>query len=153
MDINERRPAFVAPGTSITGKILNVLGDRVTVKISGGETVGAYAILEDETDPGNGPPMHVHHKEDEAFYILEGDYEFHVGGRVIRARAGSFLYGPREIPHRFQNVGMARGRMLAFIQPAGVEYFFEEISAATVNGHPDMEKVGAACRKYEIEFV
>jgi quercetin dioxygenase-like cupin family protein len=153
VDINERRPAFVAPGTSITGKILNVLGDRVTVKLSGGETVGGYTILEQETDPGNGPPMHVHHKEDEAFYILEGDYEFHVGGRVIRARAGAFLYGPREIPHRFQNVGTARGRMLVFIQPAGIEYFFEEIAAATVDGHPDMEKVGAACRKYEIEFV
>jgi quercetin dioxygenase-like cupin family protein len=153
VDINERRPAFVAPGTSITGKILNVLGDRVTVKLSGGETVGGYTILEQETDPGNGPPMHVHHKEDEAFYILEGDYEFHVGGRVIRARAGVFLYGPREIPHRFQNVGTTRGRMLVFIQPAGIEYFFEEIAAATVDGHPDMEKVGAACRKYEIEFV
>jgi quercetin dioxygenase-like cupin family protein len=153
LDINERKPAYVAPGTSITGRILNVLGDRVTVKLSGGETVGASTILEGETDPGNGPPMHVHHKEDEAFYILEGEFEFHVGGRVIRARAGSFLYGPREIPHRFQNVGTSRGRMLIFIQPAGIEYFFEEISAATINGHPDMEKVGAACRKYQVEFV
>lgn len=153
MDINERKPAFVAPGTSITGRILNVLGDRVTIKLSGGETVGGYTILEQETDPGNGPPMHVHHKEDEAFYILEGEYEFHVGGRVIRGRAGAFLYGPREIPHRFQVVGPARGRILVFVQPAGIEYFFEEIAAATVNGHPDMEKVGAACRKYQIEFV
>lgn len=153
MDINERKPAFVAPGNSITGKILNVLGDRVTVKISGAETVGAYTVLEGETDPGIGPPMHVHHKEDESFYVLEGEFEFHVGGRVIRARAGAFLYGPREIPHRFQNVGTSRGRMLIFVQPAGIEYFLEEISAATVNGHPDMEKVGAACRKYEIEFV
>ncbi len=153
MDINERRPAYVAPGTSITGKVLNVLGDRVTVKLSGGETVGSYTILEQESDPGHGPPMHVHHKEDEAFYVLEGEYEFHIGGRVIRARAGAFLYGPREIPHRFQVVGPGRGRILVFIQPAGIEYFYEEISAATINGHPDMEKVGAACRKYEIEFV
>lgn len=153
MDINERRPAFLAPGTSITGRVLNVLGDRVTVKLSGGETVGGATILEVETDPGNGPPMHVHHREDEAFYILEGEYEFHVGGRVIRARAGAFLYGPREFPHRYQVVGSARGRILVYIQPAGIEYFLEEISAATVNGHPDMEKVGAACRKYEIEFV
>ncbi len=153
MDINERRPAYIAPGISITGKVLNVLGDRVTVKLSGGETVGGCTILEIETDPGNGPPMHVHHREDEAFYILEGEYEFHVGGRVIRARAGAFLYGPREIPHRYQVVGAARGRILVYIQPAGIEYFFEEISAATINGHPDMEKVGTACRKYEIEFV
>jgi quercetin dioxygenase-like cupin family protein len=153
VDINERRPAYLAPGTSITGKILNVLGDRVTVKLSAGETVGAATILEIESDPGNGPPMHVHHREDEAYYILEGEYDFHVGGRVIRARAGAFLFGPREIPHRYQVVGASRGRILVFVHPAGLEYFFEEISSATVNGHPDMEKVGAACRKYEIEFV
>ncbi len=149
----ELQPHYLAPGGSINGKVIIVLGDRVTVKLSGAETAGRYTILEDETDPGGGPPMHVHHREDEAFFILDGEYEFHVGGRVIRATPGAFLFGPREIPHRFQNVGATRGRMLTFAQPAGIEYFYEELGKATVDGHPNMEKVGAACRDYGVEFV
>jgi mannose-6-phosphate isomerase-like protein (cupin superfamily) len=153
MEPTETKPIYVPPGNSSNGKVFDVFGDHLTVKLAGEEVSDRYCILESTTEPGAGPPMHVHHRENESFYVLEGEFEFHIGGRVVHAAAGSFLFGPRHIPHRFQNVGLTRGRLLIVAEPAGVEHFFAELSHAFVGGHPNMDRVGELCQKYEIEFV
>jgi len=146
-------PFILPPGKGRGGKSLHVLGDTVTPKITSEDTGGRYCVLELVSPPGGGTPMHVHHREDESFYILEGEFSVQVGGHVQRTAAGSFVFGPREIPHRYENIGQTTARMLVLVEPGGMDRMFEEFQGALVAGRPDMDKIGEICRRYEIEFV
>ena len=134
-------------------KRLNVLGADVTSIVSGADTGGAYAMVEEASRPYAGPPVHKHSREDEAFYVLEGEYEVQLGDQVIRATPGSFVFAPRGIPHTFQCVGTNPGRVHITISPAGFERFLEEISEMASTGPPDMQKVVALAGKYGLEFL
>jgi quercetin dioxygenase-like cupin family protein len=80
-----------------------------TIKATGKETGGRYTLVEVLEPEGEEAPLHVHHNEDEAFWVLEGDLTFEVGDEVIEASAGSFLFGPKDIPHCYTvNSGPAR---------------------------------------------
>ena len=72
---------------------------RIAVKAGAAETGGAFAQIETDDPRGSGPPLHVHHNEDETFYILEGEVTIQVGDERINLVAGDFLFGPREVPH------------------------------------------------------
>jgi quercetin dioxygenase-like cupin family protein len=142
---------YVAPGG---GKTFNVIGgDQITIKVGGEVTEGAFTVIETTTPPHAGPPLHVHDREDESFYVLEGVFEFHIGSSSTRAQAGAFVMAPRRIPHRFQNVGETHGKLLIVCQPAGFEKFVEEFATLPPDQPPDMEKMLALGRKYGIDFV
>jgi mannose-6-phosphate isomerase-like protein (cupin superfamily) len=118
--------ARLAPGEG--SKSLWVLGEFVTFKVLSHQTSGAYSLFELSTPPGSGPPAHVQHREDEAFYVLEGEYEFLVEGRILRSPVGSLLYVPKGNLHTHKNVGEGIGRMLVSQTPGGLqERFFEEV--------------------------
>jgi mannose-6-phosphate isomerase-like protein (cupin superfamily) len=138
-------------GAATTGQPLNVYGDILSFKITGKETEGRYMIMEVLTPPNLGPPLHVHHREDENFYIIEGDYLFEVDGRQIELHAGDFVRPPRGVPHCFQNIGSTAGRMLVTVEPAGIEDFFGEIAA--IPGPPDPAKIGTVGAKYGLELL
>jgi quercetin dioxygenase-like cupin family protein len=151
------RAKHVAPGE---GKTLWVAGDLVTLKMVGDDTDGAFLLGEEFSPPGGGPPPHIHHREDEMFCVLEGEYEFLVGERTIRAGAGSVVYGPRNLPHAFKNVGTTPARMLAFVTPAGFEGFLEEVgeeatdkSSSPSFGQEEIELLLATAPKYGIEML
>jgi len=146
-------PFVVTPGRSRAGKPLHVLGDAVTIKVASQDVGGRYCVVEIQSPAGSGTPMHVHHREDENFYVLEGEFTIHVGGHVHRAPAGSFVFAPREIPHRYENTGHTTARLLVMAEPGGIDRMFEEFQNAVVAGRPDMDKIGEICRRYEIEFV
>ena len=76
------------------------------------QTGGAYALFEVATQPGTGPPPHIHHREDESLYVLAGEYEFLIGRKTLRVRAGSLLYVPKSTLHAHRSVGEGVGRML-----------------------------------------
>ena len=117
--------AHVPPGEGT--KSLWVLGELLTHKIPSHKTGGAYALFEATATPGAGPPPHVHHREDEAFYVLEGEYEFLVGGETFSAEEGSLLYAPKGTLHAHKNVGEGVGRILLTQTPGGLyELFFEK---------------------------
>ena len=121
-----KRVAHVAPGEGTRSQW--VLGDLVTNKVPSHKTGGAYSLFEATTPPGAGPPPHVHHREDEALYILEGEYEFLVDGRTLGAQIGSLIYVPKGALHAHKNVGEGVGRMLLTQTPGGLyERFFEEV--------------------------
>jgi mannose-6-phosphate isomerase-like protein (cupin superfamily) len=119
---------------------------------------GAYSLFEITTQPGDGPPPHVQHWEDEACYVLEGEYEFLDKGRTIGVGVGSLIYVPRGNLHTHKNVGDKPGRMLVSQTPGGShERFFEELSqtavARAVSGdQPEIERVAAIAAKYGIEI-
>src|ERR1700759_3099954 len=97
-------------------------GTLATIKASAETTGGKMALIEHLAPKGAGSPLHVHHNEDEWFYVTEGEVTFWVGGKVIEATAGSFGYGPRELPHTFE-VKSERARFLLGTEPAGFENF------------------------------
>ncbi len=124
METNERDATLVPPGE---GKKLWVTDELMTFKASGEDTGGAYSLADSMVPPQGGPPPHIHHREDEAFWVLEGELEISVGGNRFRAGAGSFVHLPRGVLHSYQNVGTAPARFLTLMVPAGLEKFFEKV--------------------------
>jgi mannose-6-phosphate isomerase-like protein (cupin superfamily) len=106
-----------------------VLGDLYTFKVTAKQTNGTFTIIDQIIQPQNGPPPHTHHREDEAFYVLEGRFAFLCGDKESVLEAGSFAYIPKGTLHTFKNIGEGQGRLLVIITPAGLEEFFYAIGA------------------------
>ena len=147
----ETGPAFWGPG------------DHYTFLVTGEESGGAYFAMEALVPPGGGPPPHVHTREDETFYLLDGEIEFLLGEDLITARPGDFVNVPRGTVHRFRNTGSETARLLLTFTPAGIERWFEETLEEAPNvvspeDVPDnVEEVGAryvaAAPRYGLLFV
>lgn len=137
-----------------------VADELMTFKALGEETGGAYALTDSVVPPGGGPPPHVHHREDEAFWVLEGELEITAGGTTFEAVAGSFVHLPKGVPHAYRNVGVGPARFLTLVVPAGLEKFFEEVgkpgrdvSSPPPFGEGDLEKLLAVAPKYGVEIL
>jgi quercetin dioxygenase-like cupin family protein len=111
---------------SETGEAFCGPGVKMTFLITGEQTGGAYFVAEVVVRPGSGPPPHIHHREDETFYILEGEISARLGDKAITASAGDFINIPRGTPHSFKNEGDRLLRMISTFTPAGMERYFEE---------------------------
>ena len=108
---------------------LHVVGDLIRIKLAGSETGQPFSVIEEETPPNGGPPLHRHSREDEAFYVIEGEFEFRIGEAALQPEAGTYILAPRGIPHTFKNIGETTGRVMATISPPGFEKFFVEVDA------------------------
>ena len=117
-------PIALQPGEGDARWFLGALG---TIKSSAETTDGRVAVLEFLCPQGGGSPLHVHRNEDEWFYVLEGEVTFWVGGEVVVAPAGSFVYGPRDVPHTFL-VTSAEARFLMVTEPAPFADFIRAMS-------------------------
>ena len=95
-------------------------GALAEIKATAADTGGQMTIVEVTEHPGAEAPLHVHHRDDEGFWVLEGDVTFEVGDTSIEASAGDYVFGPRDIPHRF-TVGDRGCRMLFILVPGGIE--------------------------------
>jgi mannose-6-phosphate isomerase-like protein (cupin superfamily) len=143
------------------GHSLSVVGDIFTFKAVGEDTNGQYTFIELQVDPEIGPPPHIHHREDEAFYIQEGELEFQLADKTVIATPGTFLYSPKGHLHSFKNISNQRAKMLVWYMPAGIEKFFAEVGAPVNDlaapSRPvtpeTIERILAAAPKYGIEFI
>jgi quercetin dioxygenase-like cupin family protein len=113
--------------TKAAGEARWWFSNLAVIKATAADTGGQMTIIEITEPPGVAGPLHVHHREDESFWILEGDVEIEVGGETIHAQAGDFVFGPRDIPHRY-TVGGAGCRMLFILTPGGFEDLVIEMS-------------------------
>ena len=164
METNEEKveqgTTRIQPGD---GRSLRVLGEVVTYKITSERTGGAYSLFEVASEPGGGLPPHVQHREDEAFYVLEGEYEFlDNDGHTMRVGTGSLIYVPKGNLHTYKNVGTTLGRMLVSQTPGGLhERFFEEIGQEAQDKFKptiherllDAERIVAIAATYGIEML
>src|SRR5271166_2636627 len=102
------------------GRSIWVVGDRYTIKCRGNDTSGAYALLEAVVPPGAGPPPHIHSREDEAFFVLEGELQFYVEGRSFMATSGAWVTLARGSVHFFKQVFDSSPAILA-VSPFAME--------------------------------
>ena len=128
---------FLAPGE---GRAIWFLRNRMTVKATAASTGGAYGLVESIIAPGFSPPLHVHHREDEAFYVLEGEVTMQCGDRTFTATAGAFVFLPRDVPHTFVVEGDREARVLTLMTPGGGEGFF--VNAGRPAGGPGLPPAG-----------
>jgi quercetin dioxygenase-like cupin family protein len=136
------------------------LGGLTTIKSSGQTTDGRVAVTENLGLQGYGTPLHLHRNEDEWFYVIEGELTFWVGGQLITASAGSFVYGPRGIPHTFI-VSSPEARFLLVTEPAGLESFIRALSEPALaltlppasSQPPAPELMMATAAEYGIEIL
>lgn len=141
-------PFAVAAGEGPS--VLTPTDDRVTIKGRSSHTGGLLTVLEVETEPLRGPAVHVHHREDEIWYVLEGTFRFMAGEEHYRLSKGGMAFGPRGTPHCFQNIGDRPGRLLIICTPAWIERFFEAfaVGRSPSPGPTDPEylaEIGTGC--------
>jgi quercetin dioxygenase-like cupin family protein len=135
-------------------------GGLAEIKATAGDTGGQLTIVEVTEPPGMEAPLHVHHREDEGFWILEGEVTLYVGDETIEASAGDFAWGPRDIPHRY-TVGPNGCRMLFICTPAGFEDLVRDMSVPAEtrtlppasDEEPDLEMVATVAQRYGCELL
>jgi quercetin dioxygenase-like cupin family protein len=137
------------------------IGNLNTFLADAADTGGQFSLLEITTYQGGEPPRHVHHREDEAFYVLEGAITYYVGEAILEASAGTFVFLPREVPHSF-TLRTSTARVLCLSVPGGFESHFRDTRFATpalaltlgvVDGPPDVGALVANLAEYGIEVV
>jgi mannose-6-phosphate isomerase-like protein (cupin superfamily) len=139
------------------------VGVLATIKATAEQTGGQYTLVEILAPEGYPGVLHVHHAEDEGFWILEGELTFYVGDQTMKARPGSFLFGPKDVPHAF-TVDSGPARLLFVLSPAGFEDLIREMGEAarelTIPPQPEappseaeMERMAAIAAKYGGEIL
>src|SRR5262249_6440501 len=115
------------------GRSIWLATDLNTFKAVSADTNGAFSLSELSASPKFGPPPHIHHREDESFYILEGTFEFSYDNRTFAAGAGSFVHLPKGRVHMHRAVRNAAARALVLHMPAGLERFIEEAGKPAID--------------------
>jgi quercetin dioxygenase-like cupin family protein len=137
------------------GEALSWMGEPTFLKLTGERSGGLYALAEIVSTPEGFVPLHVHHREDEAFYVLEGEVTFTIGGDVVEAGPGGFAFGPRDVPHRY-TVITPSARMLMLFSPAGFEGFIRETSGpleGPVSEELDIDQIAEIAARYGSEML
>ncbi len=153
------REPVVRPVTE--GRTFAVVGDVYRFLATGDETDGKYALWEAIVPPGGGPPPHVHSREQEVFYILEGEITFQIGDRKLVAGPGMFANMPIGTPHSFKNESGRPAKMLISVAPAGAEQMFFECGVPVAQGtitaappsHAEIEKLLQIAPRYGIKIM
>jgi len=147
----DAQPATLRPyvRSAETGNSFWYLGQLMSALAEGEDTGGRLTVFEILFPPDSGPPLHVHEREDEAFYVLEGSLSVRMGDEEFEALAGSFVFQPRGIPHTFRSSGDG-ARVLLLVTPSGFEGYFRALSRPAESmtlpppaGPPSLEQISA----------
>ena len=137
-----------------------VLTDLVSTYLTARQTNQAYSVIESLVQPGGGPPPHIHHREDELFYILEGTFGMVLGEETFTASANQSLFLPRGIVHTFKNIGDKPGRILTIALPGGFENMLAEASipctdpaAVPAVTEQSIARLQAACTEHGLDLL
>jgi mannose-6-phosphate isomerase-like protein (cupin superfamily) len=134
----------VLSGADLFGRRRQVFGRLpIDLKVVGGQTSGGLLVLEQIDDLKGGPPRHVHLKQDEWFYVIEGNYVVEVGETRFDLGPGDSVLAPRGVPHVWAHVGDGTGRMLVEFHPAGLmeAFFVQATQLSSASPGPEMAKL------------
>jgi quercetin dioxygenase-like cupin family protein len=142
------------------GERIWIVADTMTLKATAESTGGALVLLENLTAPGGGPPPHVHTREDEFFYVLDGAFEIRIGDELHVVEPGGFAFVPRGTVHSFRNTAATPSRILVGFTPGGMDGFFRESGRPAVDDGPappvdedEIARTLAAAPRYGVEAV
>ena len=146
--------------TPAEGRTIAVVGDVYRFLATGADTGGRYALWEAVVPPGGGPPPHVHSREEEGFYVLEGEIALYVGDERVVVAAGGFANVPVGTVHSFKNESARTAKMLISVAPAGLEEMFFEVGVPVAQGattaapptKDEVDRLLAAAPRYGIEI-
>jgi mannose-6-phosphate isomerase-like protein (cupin superfamily) len=151
-----RQPFVLKKGE---GQSVWSLGGRFTLKVAEADADKRFSLVEALAFRSTEPPLHIHHNEDEAWYILDGQMTFYVGDEVLEAKAGTFVYAPSGLAHTF-TVDVEPTRVLVFASPAGFEHFALELGEPATSDKPPAglavpgpDVLGPVAQRYGIEVV
>ena len=145
--VNRPRKGFkVDKGKGRNVEKLKVLGSTFDCKVSSKDTNGQLCIFDTIRDKGfGGPPLHLHHKQDEWFYVIKGEFKVQVGDEVLILKEGDSAFAPRKVPHTVAKTSEGVAQMMVIFQPAGkMEDFF--IERASLENETDLVKKTAALK-------
>jgi mannose-6-phosphate isomerase-like protein (cupin superfamily) len=141
------------------GERLWIVGDTMTLKATASTTNGGLVFLENLTAPGGGPPPHVHTRDDEFFYVLDGTFEIRIGDEIHALAPGGFAYVPRGTVHNFRNTAEIPSRILVGFTPGGMDGFFREAGRPATDDGPappldedEIARTMAAGMRYGVEL-
>jgi len=147
------------PTTDPTDRLIWTFNMLMDVKATAEETGGALTVIESWLTPAANPPLHVHHGEDEAILVIEGELDYYLGDEPVRrVGPGELVFGPRDVPHRFE-VLTPEAHTFVFGTPGGAERFFQEMgepaAARTlpVPQQPDVERVTTIGTAHGVEIL
>ncbi len=145
-----------APGLVVVppgeGRRITALGNLHLKKAESADTGGAWALVEQRVT-GSNPPLHVHQREDEAFYILRGGLRVTIGGEIFEARAGAFVLAPRGVPHTFARLPGEDPHLLVLVSPAGFESMFDDIAVLPAAEQQNPAALAEVAAKYGVEIL
>jgi quercetin dioxygenase-like cupin family protein len=151
-------PIALQPGK---GEALWFMDFLATIKATAEETGGRVAVIHHAGPKDSGSPLHVHHRENEWFWVLDGELTIWVGGQVIQAPAGSFVFGPQHTPHTFTVSSPGGARFLLVTEPAGFEGFMRSCAQPArsltlpppPSAPPDPGQLTAIAAEYGIDIL
>jgi len=145
-----------------TGPTIWGPGDIYTALASGTETDGAYFAMEGLVPPDGGPPLHIHHNQDETLYVVEGQLVIKLADQVYEATAGDFVHISKGTPHGFRNRTQISAKIVSTFVPAGdIEQFFRSAFGEATGRHAPPPPITDAfiqnllqtAKRYDIEFL
>lgn len=145
------RAIILGPGEGL--RLGSGPGRDCIFKLTGEQTGGAFDYFVVEIPAGNGPPLHVHHIQDETFHVLSGEYKVQLGEEISYLKEGDFAYLPKNVPHAFKNVSDKPGRVIVVYTPGGGYKFFEEFGPIMRTGHPDRMVISQIFDKYNMTLL
>ena len=128
-------------------------GRDAIFKLIGEQTAGAFDYFVVEVPAGNGPPLHVHHIQEETFHVLSGMYKVQLGEEIFYMKEGHFAYLPSRVPHAFKNISDEMGRVIVVYTPGGGHKFFEEFGPIRRAGRPDRMVISQIFEKYNMTLL
>jgi quercetin dioxygenase-like cupin family protein len=142
------------------GERLWIVADTMTLKATGESTAGSLVLLENLTTPGGGPPPHIHTREDEFWYVLDGTFEIRIGDEVHALGPGGAAFVPRGTVHNFRNTAETASRILVGFTPGRMDGFFRESGRRAADDGPapplddgEIARTMAAASKYGVQAV
>jgi mannose-6-phosphate isomerase-like protein (cupin superfamily) len=141
LNADDKKAFMVRSGQDRYQEELHIMGGQFDCKVSSKDTDGAMLMYDTVRHEKGGPAFHLHHAQDEYFYIIKGEFIIKVGDESFALKAGDFAFAPRKIPHAFAKTSDGEGQMLVFFQPAGsMEDFFLQMSKLGTGIPKDQEK-------------
>jgi quercetin dioxygenase-like cupin family protein len=128
-------------------------GRDLIFKVTGEDTGGAFDYFIVEVSPKGGPPLHVHHKQEETIHVLKGRFKVRIGEEIFHLTEGGFAYLPSKVPHAFLNLTDEPAELVVVYTPGGGYKFYEEFGPAARNGRPDPKILAPLFAKYDMALL